>query len=68
MYIHGAVVLPYFVGEGGGGGGVRLKLDVKAQGGLKILEIRQFPWMSYVYRPLGAVLLKCLYDSHYKFC
>ena len=46
---------------GGGGGGVRLKLDVQGQGGERILDvdrrgggvlkIGQFSWISYVYHP-----------------
>ena len=34
--MHGAVVVPWFVGEGRG---LRLKLDVQSQGGGKILDI-----------------------------
>ena len=59
--MHGAVVVPLFVGEGGGGG-VRLKLDVQdrgrweifdvdGQGSGGVLKIRQFSWTSCVYRP-----------------
>ena len=59
--MHGAAIVPYFVGEAGGGGrgGVHLKLDVQDQGGGKnvdadgqeewrVLKIRQFSWASYV--------------------
>ena len=57
--MYGAVIVPQFVGEGGGN---RLKLDVQGQEGGKILDvdgqggwgvliIRQFSWTSYVYRP-----------------
>ena len=42
VHMHGAAVVPQFVGYGGGGGGgggVRLKLDVQGQGGGKNLDV-----------------------------
>ena len=66
IHMHGAIVVPWFVGESVG---IRLKLDVQGQGSGKILDvdgqggrirnirnrgkrkIRQFSWTSYVYRP-----------------
>ena len=38
VHLHGAVVVPQFVGEGRGAE-IRLKLDVQAQGGATILDV-----------------------------
>ena len=59
VHTQGAVVVPQFVGEGGGGlfkiGRPRSrewkKFGRKIDRGWRVLKIRQFSWTSYVYRP-----------------
>ena len=56
VYMHGAIVVPQFVGEvgWGEGGRIRLKLDildVDEQRGCEVLKIKQFSWTPYVHRP-----------------
>ena len=65
--MHGAIVVPSFVGEGGG---VRLKLNVQGEeggkilnvdgdGGGGILKIRKFSWTSYMYRSCRISYFSC---------